>query len=188
LRWWQTSGSSREGLPLPSGNFIWAYGFGWGFLPISPSACRPGGNCEIAFANSPGNASLPCHPVSQGNLAQCSMFAFVRLAPFVSTPPTILRFLAVFSGIRRAAKHQAPNTKLHRKAPNPRLKAPEKFQGPNFNARPGWPPHRSDLGLELEIWSFVGAWCLGLGAFRRTDSIESEKPISTLQRFDALTY
>ena len=33
--------------------------------------------------------------------------------------------------------------------------------------RPGWPPHRSGLGLELEIWSFSGAWCLGLGALVR---------------------
>ena len=37
--------------------------------------------------------------------------------------------------------------------------------------RPGRPPHRSDLGLELEIWSFfgasleLGAWSLGLGAW-----------------------
>jgi len=31
----------------------------------------------------------------------------------------------------------------------------------------GWPPHRSGLGLELEIWSFSGAWCLGLGALVR---------------------
>ena len=33
--------------------------------------------------------------------------------------------------------------------------------------RPGWPPHRSGLGLELKIWSFFGAWCLGLGALVR---------------------
>src|SRR6185369_16071571 len=33
--------------------------------------------------------------------------------------------------------------------------------------RTGRPPYRSDLGLELEIWRFFGAWCLGLGAWGR---------------------
>jgi hypothetical protein len=53
--------------------------------------------------------------------------------------------------------------------PSSKLQAPEKFQSPNLNPLPtrcpGWPPHRSDLGLELQIWSFSGAWYLELGAF-----------------------
>jgi len=37
----------------------------------------------------------------------------------------------------------------------------------NSTRRPGWRPHRGSFGLELEIWSFPGAWCLGLGALVR---------------------
>jgi len=45
---------------------------------------------------------------------------------------------------------------LRWEAPNPKLQAPEKFQGPNFNA-PSWMATTTlDLGLEL------GAWCLVL--------------------------
>jgi hypothetical protein len=44
---------------------------------------------------------------------------------------------------------------------------PQKFQGPNFNA-PSWMATTSlGLGLELESWSFFGAWRLGLGTSLR---------------------
>ena len=33
--------------------------------------------------------------------------------------------------------------------------------------RSGWLPHRSGVGLQLEIWSLSGAWSLGLGALMR---------------------
>jgi hypothetical protein len=52
-------------------------------------------------------------------------------------------------------------------ASNPKAQAPEKFQAPNLNAPPGWSPHHSGFGLELEIWSFSGAWCLGFGVLVR---------------------
>src|SRR5512132_1486121 len=55
-----------------------------------------------------------------------------------------------------AGKLQIPSSKLQR------------ISKPQTSTRcPGWPPHRSGLGLELEIWSFSGAWCLGLGALVR---------------------
>ena len=50
---------------------------------------------------------------------------------------------------------------------NPKHQASEKLK-PQTSRRPaGWPPHRSGRGLELEIWSFSGAWCLGFGALAR---------------------
>jgi hypothetical protein len=55
-----------------------------------------------------------------------------------------------------AEKLQIPSSKLQRSSK------------PQTSTRhPGWPPPRSGLGLELEIWSFSGAWGLGLGAFVR---------------------
>jgi hypothetical protein len=51
---------------------------------------------------------------------------------------------------------------LRREAPNPKLQRSSKVQ--TSTRRPGWPPHRSDLGLELEFWNFFGAWYLVVGA------------------------
>jgi hypothetical protein len=53
----------------------------------------------------------------------------------------------------KIGKLQIPNTKLQRSS-----------KSQTSTRCPGWRGHRSVLGLELEIWSFFGAWCLGLGA------------------------
>jgi hypothetical protein len=45
------------------------------------------------------------------------------------------------------------------KAPSTNIQAPEKLQAPTSNARALW------LGLDVEVWSFSGAWILELGSY-----------------------
>jgi len=65
-------------------------------------------------------------------------------------------FLAGFGGMSRlrSFKSQAPSSK---EVPSPKL------QRAGLDGH----PHRSGLGLELENWSFSGAWSLVLGALLR---------------------
>jgi hypothetical protein len=44
------------------------------------------------------------------------------------------------------------------KAPNSKHQAPVKLQAPNTRA--------DAVRLEFDVWSFSGAWMLGLGVFR----------------------
>jgi hypothetical protein len=98
-----------------------------------------------------------------------------------------LWFLAVFGGMTRlrSSKSQAPSSK-QAPSPKPQQAALDgvdivvaQVSKPVWNLRsvlaaelPGayWRtsstalPHRSGLGLDLEIWSFFGAWSLELGA------------------------
>jgi hypothetical protein len=48
------------------------------------------------------------------------------------------------------------------KTPSTNHQAPEKLQTSNFQARSFL---RARIGLEFEIWSFIGAWSLELGAY-----------------------
>jgi hypothetical protein len=54
------------------------------------------------------------------------------------------------------------------KAPGSKHQAPEKSQAPNF--KPG-----ARVDLELEVWSFFGAWSLKFGASASTDPRNPDK-------------
>jgi hypothetical protein len=45
------------------------------------------------------------------------------------------------------------------KAPRTNIQASEKFQAPSFKAS------AAQFRLDVEVWSFSGAWSLKLGAF-----------------------
>jgi hypothetical protein len=57
--------------------------------------------------------------------------------------------------ISRQDSPKANSRKHLLKAPSSKLQAPEKLQAPNIE--------RNRQGLEIDFWSFSGAWSLELG-------------------------
>src|SRR6187397_3160794 len=105
-----------------------------------------------------------------------------RFEAAASLFPTVLRHGFAKKSMRRWTRSRQPPAAPDRKAPNPKLQPPEKFQGPNFNAPPWVATTSLGLGLELEIWSFFGAWCLGLCASLRAVFHRKQRRTQTFHR------